>query len=66
MTISIDTLCSRLREIPDSFRVHPKSTNAPDLAAVVADTLLHLSNRLPANKRVRIYNWSNISKTKRD
>ena len=64
MSVSVDALCARLREVPDSFRQSPSLKNAPPLNALVADTILHLSGRLPEASAVSAFEWKKSSRQK--
>lgn len=66
MSVSIDVLCARVRALPDAFQISPSAKDAPHLDALLADTLLHLSNHLPQQKVFNHYLWSNITKRNRN
>ena len=57
MSVSVDSLCARLREVPDSFREPPNFKTAPRLKALVADTVLYISGQLPEERLVSAYYW---------
>lgn len=57
MPVSVDVLCSRLRSLPDAFRTVTGAKGEPELSALIADTLMHISNRLPEAKTIRQYRW---------
>ena len=47
MNMSVDALCVRLREVPESFLPPENSKLTPMMKAFVSDTLLHISGQLP-------------------
>ena len=58
MNMSVDALCVRLREVPESFLPPENSKLTPMMKGFVSDTLLHISGQLPEAAVVQSFDHS--------
>ena len=67
MPFSVDALCARMREVPESFLPPLNEKLVPIMNAFVADTIMHISGQLPEANAVHLFDFrTKISKLNAD
>ena len=60
MPFSVDALCARMREVPESFLPPLNEKLVPIMNAFVADTIMHISGQLPEANAVHLFDFRTV------